>query len=233
MLRTLGVPSRVAVGFFPGDYDDSQEQYVYIQRNAHAWVEVFFPGYGWIPFEPTSARPMIEEGNVGTSLPSTPPPADEPFATEAIATPDPATQDVPPLAPARATPADGDDEGGWLLPAGLAGLVLGGVLLTGWAMWTLPLRGLSSTSALYKRLTALGRLVGLRPTPSATPREFGRSLGQSVPQAREHVSRIVQVYEVDQFGPNRANPRMLTEASHAWLNLRRNAWRWLFRRNRA
>lgn len=231
MLRTLGVPSRVAVGFFPGDYDEAQEQYVYLQRNAHAWVEVFFPGYGWIPFEPTSARPTIEQGNVDAGLPSTPPPADEPLATEVIATPDPVTQDVPPPVPPRVTPADDGNGNDWLLPAGVAGL-FGALLVAGWALWAVPLRGLSSTSALYKRLTALGRLMGLRHSPSVTPREFGRSLGQSVPQAREHVSRIVHVYEVDQFGPNRADAGMLAEASGAWRNLRRNAWRWLFRRNR-
>lgn len=231
MLRTLGVPSRVAVGFFPGDYDEAQGQYVYLQRNAHAWVEVFFPGYGWIPFEPTSSRPMIEEGNVDVSLPSTPPPADEPFATEEIATPNPLTQDAPPPAPPHVAPADDGNGGGWMVPAGLAAL-LGGVFLAGWAMWALPLRGLSATSALYKRLTVLGRLVGLRQSPSGTPREFGRSFEQSIPQAREHVRRIVQVYEVDQFGPHRADTGMMAAASHAWLDLRRNMWRWLVRRKR-
>lgn len=118
-----------------------------------------------------------------------------------------------------------------MVPAGLAAL-LGGVFLAGWAMWALPLRGLSATSALYKRLTVLGRLVGLRQSPSGTPREFGRSFEQSIPQAREHVRRIVQVYEVDQFGPHRADTGMMAAASHAWLDLRRNMWRWLVRRKR-
>ncbi|MDQ3541351.1 MAG: transglutaminase domain-containing protein, partial [Chloroflexota bacterium] len=232
MLRTLGIPSRVAVGFFPGDYDDAQGGYVYLQRNAHAWVEVFFPAYGWIPFEPTSSQPLIEEGDVDATTIPTPSPVEEPLATEAISTPDPATENFPPPAPAQVTSTDDGNGNSWMLPTALLGVLLGGLALAVWALWALPLRGLSSTSALYTRLTALGRLVGLRQSPSATPREFGRSFGESVPQAKEHVRRIVHVYEVDQFGLRGADSGMLAAASHAWLGLRRNIWRWLFRRHR-
>jgi transglutaminase-like putative cysteine protease len=56
MLRLLGVPSRVAVGFTSGEYDDDDEEWVVKDTNAHAWVEVWFPGFGWIPFDPTPGR---------------------------------------------------------------------------------------------------------------------------------------------------------------------------------
>jgi transglutaminase-like putative cysteine protease len=52
VLRMHGIPARIAVGFTPGKLH-SAESYVVNDRDAHAWVEVYFPGYGWLPFEPT------------------------------------------------------------------------------------------------------------------------------------------------------------------------------------
>jgi transglutaminase-like putative cysteine protease len=54
MLRLLGVPSRVAVGFTSGIRDGGD--WVVTDHDAHAWVEVWFPGQGWIPFDPTPGR---------------------------------------------------------------------------------------------------------------------------------------------------------------------------------
>lgn len=53
MLRALRIPSRVVNGFRTGEFNDLSEQYVVRASNAHSWVEVYFPGYGWISFDPT------------------------------------------------------------------------------------------------------------------------------------------------------------------------------------
>src|ERR1700682_1542876 len=53
MLRTLGIPSRQMSGYSQGVLDDKTHQYIVDSVDAHSWVEVFFPGYGWIPFEAT------------------------------------------------------------------------------------------------------------------------------------------------------------------------------------
>ena len=53
MLRTLRIPSRVVNGFRTGEFNDLTSQYVVRASNAHSWVEVYFPGYGWISFDPT------------------------------------------------------------------------------------------------------------------------------------------------------------------------------------
>ena len=55
MLRSVGVPARYATGFFAGEYNDVGRDYIIRESDAHAWVEVYFPGYGWIPFDPTPA----------------------------------------------------------------------------------------------------------------------------------------------------------------------------------
>jgi transglutaminase-like putative cysteine protease len=57
MLRYLGIPARVAVGFAGGQYDPNQHLWNISDREAHAWVEVWFDGYGWLPFDPTPAAP--------------------------------------------------------------------------------------------------------------------------------------------------------------------------------
>ena len=54
MLRYLGIPSRVAVGFTSGAWQDGG--WTVTDHDAHAWVEVWFAGYGWLPFDPTPGR---------------------------------------------------------------------------------------------------------------------------------------------------------------------------------
>jgi transglutaminase-like putative cysteine protease len=56
MLRYLGIPARVAAGFTSGDYDAKRGTWTVYDRNAHTWVEVWFRGYGWLPFDPTPSR---------------------------------------------------------------------------------------------------------------------------------------------------------------------------------
>lgn len=55
MMRTLGIPARVAVGFTPGTQNDDGD-YSVLGKNAHAWPEVWFDDFGWVPFEPTPGR---------------------------------------------------------------------------------------------------------------------------------------------------------------------------------
>ena len=73
MLRLLGVPSRVAVGFTSGDYKSDAKEWVVKDTNAHAWVEVWFPQFGWIPFDPTPGRGELDATYAVTSRPTTPP----------------------------------------------------------------------------------------------------------------------------------------------------------------
>ena len=63
MLRYLGVPARVAVGFSSGSYDAKTGVWTVTDHDAHAWVEVWFRGYGWLPFDPTpsAGRPELGE----------------------------------------------------------------------------------------------------------------------------------------------------------------------------
>jgi len=53
MLRSLGIPARLVAGYGAGDYNALSGYYAVRASDAHAWTEVYFPGYGWVPFDPT------------------------------------------------------------------------------------------------------------------------------------------------------------------------------------
>ena len=58
MLRTLGIPARETVGYVPGSYNPITDLYDVEAKDAHAWVQVWFPGYGWQNFDPTAVVPL-------------------------------------------------------------------------------------------------------------------------------------------------------------------------------
>jgi transglutaminase-like putative cysteine protease len=58
LLRSVGVPARLAVGFAEGEYDPP-DKFTIRERDAHAWPEVYFPDIGWVEFEPTSSQPAL------------------------------------------------------------------------------------------------------------------------------------------------------------------------------
>ncbi|MBI5671258.1 MAG: transglutaminase domain-containing protein [Chloroflexi bacterium] len=97
MLRSLGVPARMAAGFAQGEWDAGQNAYVVRERDAHTWVEVFFPGYGWIEFEPTAAQaPLNRVDDVPAGLQPSATPLTSPTPTQ-TPTPSPTpTSEVPP-----------------------------------------------------------------------------------------------------------------------------------------
>jgi hypothetical protein len=55
MLRTLGIESRIVNGFLGGSWSEFGNYLAVTQNDAHSWVEVWFPGHGWVPFDPTPA----------------------------------------------------------------------------------------------------------------------------------------------------------------------------------
>src|SRR5207244_7792488 len=62
LLRMGGVPARVATGFTTGTYDSATKTWVVTDTDAHAWVEAWFPHYGWVSFDPTPAAAPARGG---------------------------------------------------------------------------------------------------------------------------------------------------------------------------
>ena len=70
MLRSLGIPAREAVGYVPGGYDPITDLWQIHADDAHAWVQVWFPGYGWQNFDPTAVVPLANPSPGATALKS-------------------------------------------------------------------------------------------------------------------------------------------------------------------
>jgi hypothetical protein len=58
LARSVGIPARLASGFVPGTRDALTGEFVVRERDAHAWAEIYFPGIGWQPFDPTASVPL-------------------------------------------------------------------------------------------------------------------------------------------------------------------------------
>mgnify|MGYP001199615612 FL=1 len=118
MLRAQGIPARLAAGFAQGSWDPETGSFLVRERDAHTWVEVYFPGYSWVEFEPTADEaPLDREGDETPQavLPTvtpfpTPTPTPPPTATPDLPTEDaganatPTSEAAQPLVPPTATP---------------------------------------------------------------------------------------------------------------------------------
>jgi transglutaminase-like putative cysteine protease len=65
MLRMIGVPARVVAGFSPGSYNSETREFRVRDLDAHSWVEVYFTGIGWVPFDPTPIRAPAQSQSSG------------------------------------------------------------------------------------------------------------------------------------------------------------------------
>lgn len=114
MLRSMGIPARMAAGFAQGIWEDSQQLFLVRERDAHTWVEAYFPRVGWVEFEPTTAQQVLERPDpqviTPTPTPTLPPPPtptptevpaqpDNPLSASTTPSPSPAPQDAITITP--------------------------------------------------------------------------------------------------------------------------------------
>ena len=231
LLRSIGIPARLAVGFARGEFIDGA--YTVRRRDAHAWPEVYFPEIGWVEFEPTvSQAPLARPSGVelaGGAQPVTPGRggADE----EAIQFPE-QVELAPPTAPLPF----------WLTPFGRV-ILTGGPLILGLAMLALAYRlrvwsrlpayvahNIEASGGLVpiwlrrwerwfqllpveRAFAAVGwslRLLG-RPQPIyATPAAQASALSQLVPAAARQVDILKTELEVGLY------TRHTADAARAW-----------------
>ena len=229
MLRTMGVPSRVVAGFYPGELDRDAGSFLYRERNAHAWVEAYFPSFGWVAFEPTANRPAIVHGADRTP---------EEDATEAVpeATPTPTPVPEPTVAAGGATPPSVppapiagsersllDRSRGGVGLVGGALLVLALLVAAAVAVWAWGLRDLSPAGGWYARMLRAGRWWGVRTTPATTPGEFAVQLGRAVPSAQGPARVVADLYVRERYAGRAAGSvdDAKTTGRTAWRAIRR------------
>ncbi|MFM8267326.1 MAG: DUF3488 and DUF4129 domain-containing transglutaminase family protein [Ilumatobacteraceae bacterium] len=191
MMRMLGIPARVAVGFTPGDLiavpsgDETASRYKVLGRHAHAWPEVWFDGVGWVAFEPTPGRGSPDgEGYLG--IPAQQDETGAPATSIPVTTVTPSTTvrpDDPPVSlPATTVPSSTDDrEASSRLPAVVMFGLLAASLLAAWVLvapavvsslhqrrrrrWSERQR----VVAAWRRASRSLELLGTRPTAVDTP----------------------------------------------------------------
>ena len=222
MLRSLDIPARFAAGYAPGTYDAATGEFVVRESAAHAWPEVYFPGYGWIQFEPTPSQPVASRE---IELPEAPTPfADaEPQPSITAALPDPdrglgEDENQPP-------PADGGGSflgfggpgGGWLW-LGIAGVVAG--LATVFYVRRRPTVA-ANPGFYYSRMISMSRLLRLGPSSHQTPYEFSETLGREFPGTSGLARTISRAYVRERFSPRTPDPGERQAAQRAWDALRR------------
>ena len=208
LLREADVPARIAYGFLPSE----REQGIEVVGGAamHWWVEVYFPGIGWIEFDPTG-------GNVGQVVaipsgslsPSTLRPSSAPFT-------------IPP----RRT--QGPDEGpvvnppptglGPFIAIGLI-LIVGVVALALAAIRRTPSKPMHPDQA-WGSLARLAARFGLGPRPSQTVFEYAGALGDAVPTARVELTTIARAKVEVAYGHRELGGDNLKRIAEAYHRLR-------------
>ena len=234
LLRLQGIPARVVGGYYPAPFDPEQGGYLYREKNAHLWVEAFFPGYGWIPFEPTANREELSYGDLAApqEAPALPAPEPTPPPPEIEATPPPLP--APPAEPPPVSPPDLLSDPGRLATwIALALAVLAGIAaLSAAATWFAGFRGLTPVAGLYARALRTGRWLGVPPAASMTPREYAERVGRVVPSAQGPARVVADLYTQERYAGRRPDSEATRAARAAWRELRGIALGSFLRRGR-
>jgi hypothetical protein len=210
MLRTQGIPARVVTGYATGTYDYNRQAYAVTSGSAHAWVEVYFPGFDWVEFEPTASQAPFDYASQPQAVPgATPAPEAQPFS-------------LPPALTAL------------LLGLGLAGGVAFLVLLLRFLGRGGPrLRGrgkidpAAQAQAHYFTVRRALRQAGVASASSATPNEF---LEQAAPRLARRkglsgaLAQATTLYEEAAFSPRPPAAPRVDAARRAWG---RSFWEWI------
>jgi transglutaminase-like putative cysteine protease len=200
MARSLGIPSRIAVGYAPGSVvgvKDGLNQYEATSDDLHAWTEVYFAGVGWISFEPTpgvgSATSFKEPGG----SPSNP---DEGEVSGTDRSESPRNRDnIDSTAPTGSASSETAPRTALITLTGLL-LLVGVPALLRWARrrWRFSRAG-SSVDPLWRELEDTARDFGVPFSPSDTPRGFARRLGARAGIDHDALNRLLERVERARF----------------------------------
>ena len=233
LLRSLGIPARISTGFVlnEGNFDEGSGSFVVRARHAYTWVEVFFPGYGWVDFDPTPSGTgagftEIQGRRLGVQrLPPTDPAAD------ISANPDPRLggfsailddlERLPEIGGPEAAEEDAPEGGSsllWIALAAVLGTLAAGGL-GGRLAWEWSLRGLGPAERSWASLHRLARWAGLSGAPSATPAEFAGRLDARL-RAPGDAGRLARHYVRVRYGRGVLDARERDQVRRSYLHLR-------------
>ncbi len=213
LMRAAGIPSRYVLGYAPGRLNTALGVAEVLELNYHSWVEGYFPGYGWIRFEPTPPD-AIEFGGEGLSF--SPLPVEDVNIEELgeiVEDEEEDTFDVD-FTPRTELP-------GWLVAvlALLGALVVAAPVLI-WHRWWWKLGSLPRPDELFAKMCRLGSALGLRKLPEQTPMEYAAMLAEAMPGQRRQILRVTHAYVLAHYAPGRVPLSDLRDAEWSWGSLR-------------
>lgn len=214
--RSLGLPTRVAVGYLSGERSEESGLYEIRGDRSHAWSEVYIDGTGWVPFDATPGNGAAEGvagdhsvepiGAGGQAPPPTGPPTGE----------TPPSTVAPPQEPAVPDPAEGDDPGGvpaaspgatWTAPRVVAAVAAGVVLLVGGPCLAIVGIKRRRRSSRASRSETRDRIIGaweetgerlaeagIRPEPQDSPNDFARRAALTAGEAAPPLEHLAHHY---------------------------------------
>lgn len=233
LLRLNGVPAREVVGYLPGGRADDG-RLVSLENQAHAWVEAYFPQYGWITFDPTPR-------------PGTPPIVRGPQVVPQVTATDPDAQAAGDLAGGqdrldargedRLRQLDeelngGFDAGGSYVPIAqpreinplffVIPLLFGLFALVVAFLWLRTFRGMGGATQWYARMARATSLAGLiRWNRTTTPFETAASVAQRLPGSKESAMLIARRYAEEQYAGRPPDAADAAETRTSWMRLRK------------
>lgn len=237
MLRSLGIPSRVAVGYALDPDDAVETTYTVKKDDAYSWVEVYFPQYGWVTFNPTPDRDGGGAGGIGTptledAFPDTGLEYFDPL--EALGSeglgfePNPVTEalaEEPQIAGEPLVPM-----WVWYTLAGLAGIVAVG-FVSGRVAWNWGLGGLEGRVRLWAKAQRAASWAGLGSAREETPREWSSRLGSAIGREPDALT-LARAYEEARYGRPQGSQLDEAEVETAYKRLRSTLLRVVLRRQK-
>jgi len=215
MARAVGIPARLAVGYAGGEYDEELDGYRVRRSNAHAWVEVYFPDYGWVEFEPTAGEPPIVRPRPVSEEEGGEREGPEGEGLDFLERERPEQPQASPLHAAPRAP--------WYR-VGILWSVLAILLLAGSVfgfLWWRRMEDLPAAERLFRRMVLYSRLLGLEPQATQTPTEYVNLLMEEVPEAKEGAFRLAQLYLKERFSRQGLTSLEKMEAYTLWEGLSR------------
>jgi transglutaminase-like putative cysteine protease len=226
LLRAEGIPTRLATGFLPGERDSGTGVEIVRNSGAHLWVEVYFPGYGWVLFDPTGevggpGQPL-PTGELRTALPSLPPPAGPVGEDDGAIDPRPS--------PRTSTGARAGGQSSPALFIVIAVLLAGAIVAAVIVAWRQGPRGEVSAEAAWRGIARLAARLGFAPRPTETVYEYASALGDVVPQARPELHTVARAKVEVSYGRRVMGDDRMRAIRDAQRHLRVALLRLAFRR---
>jgi len=224
MLRELGIPARVVEGYTTGTLDPNTGKYVVKELDAHAWVEAYFPTFGWIEFEPTpSQAPFLRidsDLTGGATLPGDERGIDDPDNPR-VARDESEGLGRSDLDPGLESASSDLDEP--FDPKPMLGvlLIIALLMLGAWTRFQMRFRGQRPIDAAWGKARLLAAYAGYHPHPAQTSYEYAAMLGDAVPDAKTAILDIAESRVRDRYTPVGATADDEARAISAWRRLAR------------